>query len=462
MSDSSTTSSWETQRRSLLPASVIGTVLEWYDMFVYAQAASLIFATIFFPKFSSTAGTLAALATFGAGYVARPIGAVVFGHIGDKLGRKKALSFTLLLMGSATTLIGVLPSYATAGLLAPILLAVLRLLQGLGSGAEFAGSFVMIAEFAPRKRRGFWTSLPGMGVYIGIVLATIVGLTVFHLPKAQLYSWGWRLPFLISFVLIIIGLIMRLRMAESPVFEDLGQRQESRRIPIVAILRRSPRTLLLSILLTAPIAFNAYVASTYSLTYGVKHGASQFGVLIGSLLGAIVAMMLVPVAGRLSDHFGRRPVYITMTALSALTAVPYFLILDLGGNLPYWVAQALIIAPFTQALTGGQAAFLAELFEPRYRYTGVALSREFSTAILTSTAPIVALGLVSALGGKPWLLAGAMVVVSLAGLLGAAFLPETRGIDMHTTEHQVGPSSAEPTDPRDLATAGTAESGDRK
>jgi MFS family permease len=430
MSASSTTSSWNQQRRTLIPATVVGTVLEWYDMFVYAQAASLIFATIFFPSFSGSAGTLAALATFGAGYIARPVGAIVFGHIGDKLGRKTALSLTLIMMGLCSTLIGVLPTYESVGILAPTLLVALRLLQGLGSGAEFAGSFVMVAEFAPANRRGYWASLPGTGVYGGIILATIVGLTVFQLPDEQLYSWGWRLPFLVSFVLIIIGLVLRLRLAESPVFKDLKQRKEAHSIPFVAIFRKSPRTLLLAILLTAPIAFNAHVSSTYSLTFGVEQGVSRTGVLLGSLLGAIAAFCLVPVAGRLSDRFGRRPIYMIMTALGAVGSFPYFMLILAGTDVSFWAAHVLIMAPFTQALTGAQAAFLAELFEPRHRYTGVALSRELSTALLASIAPVTALGLITAAGGRPWLLAAFMSLLSLAAFAAAYFLPETRGKDM--------------------------------
>lgn len=430
MTDSPTTSSWNQQRRTLIPAAVVGTVLEWYDMFVYAQAASLIFATIFFPSFSGTAGTLAALATFGAGYIARPVGAIVFGHIGDKFGRKTALSLTLILMGMSTTLIGVLPTYEAAGIVAPILLVTLRLLQGLGSGAEFAGSFVMVAEFAPATRRGFWASLPGVGVYGGIILATIVGLTVFQLPDEQLYSWGWRLPFLVSFVLIIIGLVMRLRLSESPVFKDLAKRKESHSLPFVAIFKKSPKTLFLAILLTAPIAFNAHVSSTYALTFGVEQGVSRTGVLIGSLLGAIAAFILVPVAGRLSDRFGRRPIYMIMTGIGAVGTFPYFMLIMAGTDTAFWAAHVLVMAPFTQALTGAQAAFLTELFPSRHRYTGVALSRELSTALLASIAPVTALGLISAAGGRPWLLAGFMSLVSLAAFAGAFFLPESKGKDM--------------------------------
>ncbi|TPW78247.1 MFS transporter [Schumannella sp. 10F1B-5-1] len=425
-----TESSWRTQRRRLLPAATIGTVLEWYDMFVYAQAASLIFAKLFFPDIDPVLGTLASLATFGVGYVARPLGAIVFGYVGDRFGRKVALSATLILMGVATTLIGVLPTYATAGLVAPILLVILRLAQGLGSGAEYSGSFVMIAEITPPKSRGFWTAVPGTGVYGGIVLATLVGLTVFRLPDDQLYSWGWRLPFLVSFVLIVIGIIMRLRITESPVFKQFQERKARHTVPALAVLKKSPLTLVLAIFLTAPIAFNAYMSSTYALNYGVEHGVSTTGVLIGALLGAMAALVCTLIAGKLSDRFGRRAVFITMTAIGAVGTLPYFLLLGAGSDGSYWIAQAFIMAPFTQALTGAQAAFLAELFKPEFRYTGVAMSREFCTAIFTSIAPIAGLALVTANGGQPWLLAGVMSVVSLLGLIAAVLLPETRGVDM--------------------------------
>lgn len=433
MTATPTTTSWNQQKKTLVPAAVIGTVLEWYDMFVYAQAAALIFAQLFFPDFSAFAGSLAALATFGVGYVARPLGAIIFGHIGDKLGRKVALSSTLLLMGGATTLIGVLPTFAVVGVLAPILLVLLRLLQGVGAGAEYSGSFVMVAEAAPANRRGLWAAMPGVGVYGGIILASAVGLTVFQMPAEQLYSWGWRIPFLVSFALIIVGLVMRFRMAETRVFTELKKQAAVRKLPFVAVFRQAPTRLFLAMGLTAPIAFNAYVASTYALTYGVEHGVTQSGVLVGTLLGAATAFVLVPVIGRLSDRFGRRPVFITLAAIAAICVVPYFLLLNTGEDVPYWLAQMLIIAPFTQGLTGAQAAFLAELFEPEVRYTGVALSREICTAVVSSVAPVLALTLVTAAGGEPWVLAGAMAGFSLLGVVCAVLLPETHGIDMRSS-----------------------------
>lgn len=421
--------SWRASRR-LLPGMLVGTVLEWYDLFIYAQAAALVLGPLFFPQVSETAGTLAAFATFGVGYLARPLGAIIFGHIGDRYGRKRALIATLILMGVATTAIGLLPTYAAAGLAAPVLLTVLRLAQGLGAGAEYAGAFVMVAELAPRNRRGLWTSIPGTGIYGGVLLSAAVAAVVFTLPEAALYSWGWRVPFLVSFLLIGVGMYLRLRITETPVFTELAQRKAVRKLPVLTVLKEMPLRLFLAVLLTTPIAFNAYVALTYSITFSVEQGLSDTDALIGILLGSAVALVSVPTAGWASDRFGRRPVYLTLAALTAVVAIPYFWLLSTGQPPATWAAQALLMGPVAFAVTGAQAAFLAELFDSRYRYSGVALSRELSTAALTAPAPVIAISLTAAAGGAPWLTAGLMALVGVVCFVAVLALPETAGIDL--------------------------------
>ncbi|MBM0237415.1 MFS transporter [Micromonospora sp. ATA32] len=421
---------WMESRRRLLPAMVVGTILEWYDLFIYAQAAALVFGVLFFPQFSSGAATLAAFATFGVGYLARPLGAVVFGHIGDKYGRKRALVTTLILMGFSTTAVGFLPTYTSIGIAAPLLLVLLRLLQGLGAGAEYAGAFVMVAEVAPARRRGFWTSVPGVGLYGGVLLASLVAAFVFTLPKETLYAWGWRVPFLISFVLIGVGLYMRLRVVESPVYEEMAERKAVRRLPIITVFREAPKRLFLAVLLTAPIAFHAYIGLTYALTYSAQRGATAKEAVIGTVLASTVALVSVPIAGRLSDRFGRRPVYLVLAAASGVIAFPYFLLLSTGEPALIWLAQAALMGPAVFALTGAQAAFLAELFDSRYRYSGVAMSREISTAALSAPAPVIAISLANLSGGDPWLTAGVMVLISAACFVAVLVLPETRGRDM--------------------------------
>jgi MFS family permease len=422
---------WQETRRFVLPATLVGTFLEWFDMFVYAQAAALIFPKLFFPTFSPLAGTLASFATFGVGYLARPIGAIVFGHIGDRHGRRFSLICTLILMGGATVLVGCLPTYSAIGIGAAVLLVVLRLAQGLGSGAEYAGSLTMVAEIAPPARRGFWTAVPGSGIYAGQMLAAIIGVTVFSvLPKSSLLTWGWRLPFLLSVVLIIVGVLMRLRIGESPVFEKMERQQTIRKVPALTVFHRAPLRLVLSIALTMPIAFNAYMTSTYGLTFSVSRGVSNRDALIGTILGTGLTIFLVPLSGYLSDRFGRKRVFLTTCALGGLAAFPYFALLDTGDTGLLWLAQLVLVAPTILSLTGAQAAFLPELFASAYRYSGVAMSRELSTAGLTSVTPIVGLALVAALHGQPWLVAAAMVVVSLISFVAVSFLPETRGVEL--------------------------------
>jgi MHS family shikimate/dehydroshikimate transporter-like MFS transporter len=423
--------SWAQTRRYVLPAGFVGTFLEWFDMFVYAQAAALIFPHLFFPKLDPTAGTLASFATFGVGYLARPIGGIIFGHVGDRHGRKMALVMTLTLMGCATVLVGCLPTYSAIGIAAPILLVILRLAQGLGSGAEYAGSLTLVGELAPAQQRGFWTSVCGSGIYLGQMSAAIIAVTLFStLNTADLYSWGWRIPFLASILLIVVGIVMRMRISESPVFQALEQRQNVRKVPAFTVFHKAPLRLVLSLALTAPIAFNSYMTTTYGLTFSVGRGVPKSDTLIGVILACAAAIFLVPLTGYLSDRYGRKPVFLIQVALTGIIAFPYFAILNSGSVPLLYLGSVLLIAPTLFAMTGSQAPYLPELFASAYRYSGVAMSRELTTAGLTSFTPIVGLALVSLLNGQPWALAGACLFVSLLSFTAVCFLPETRGIIM--------------------------------
>jgi MFS transporter, MHS family, shikimate and dehydroshikimate transport protein len=421
---------WAESRSRLIPASLVGSLIEWYDIAIYGQAAALVFATLFFPGFSPTAGLVAAFATFGVGYFARPLGAVLFGHIGDRYGRRGALVGTLLLMGVATVFIGVLPTYAAVGLLAPVLLVACRLLQGLAVGAEYVGAVTMVAEFAPTRRRGYYSAIPASGVFLGIGLAAAVSGLVSLLPPDQLLSWGWRVPFLLSLIVVGVGLIIRLRVPETPVFADLKAARARTRVPALEMLKAMPGRLLLVMVANGPLAFNIYVIQTYSLSYLANHKVASSVSLFALLIGCAVGAVAIPLVGRLSDRLGRKPVYLVVSAFCAVISFPFFWLLDSGNPTLIVIAFALALGGGCLAMFGSQAAYYAELFPAAYRFSGFALGREIPGAILAGPAPVIAVGLVAVAGGSPWLLAVALVVVAVASAAAVAALPETRGVPL--------------------------------
>jgi len=380
-------------------ASLVGTTIEWYDFFLYGTAAALVFNKLFFPTFDPMAGTLASFGTYTVGFIARPFGGIVIGHYGDRIGRKAMLVLTLVVMGVATMLIGVLPTYRGLGLWAAVLLVVLRVAQGFGVGGEWGGAVLMTVEHAPAGRRGFYGSWPQIGVPAGLLLSTLVFSLFSRLPDETFLSWGWRVPFLLSGLLVIVGLVIRLRLVETPAFAKLKGAAREARLPIVEVLRRYPREVAVAV--GARIAENGafYIYSVFVLVYGTQHvKMPRQTILDGVLLGAAMDLLLIPFFGALSDRIGRRPVYLFGAVMTAVLAFPLFWMLDTGSPHLVWAALMLSFAFGHAAMYGPQAAFFAELFGTDVRYSGASLGAQLSSVLAGGLSPFIATALLAAYG----------------------------------------------------------------
>ena len=375
-------------------ASLIGTAVEWYDYFIYGTAAAIVFGPLFFPKFSATAGTMAAFATFSVGFLARPLGAVVMGHFGDRVGRKSMLVVSLLTIGLATTGIGLLPTYASAGVLAPTLLVALRFLQGIGVGGEWGGAVLLAVEHAPPKRKGFYGSFPQMGVPAGLILANLVFLAVSGaLGRDAFLAWGWRVPFLASALLVVIGLVIRFKVAESPDFERLKRGGERERRPLVAVLRRHPVEVLLGAGALVGNSAVGYIFMAYLLSYGTTVlGLSRNLLLTSVLIGALAWLAAIPWASGLSDRHGRARVLLAGSV--GLTAVALSLFALVNTRSPALIVTALVASGVFLGITYGPlAALMSELFPANVRYSGASLAYQIGAVVGGGIAPTVAAGL---------------------------------------------------------------------
>ena len=438
----------EGQRTSLwqvIGASVIGTVMEWYDFFIYAAAAALVFPALFFPESEPLTGTLLAFGTYALGFFVRPVGGIIFGNLGDKIGRKTILIITLLLMGIATTLIGVLPTFERLGLWAAVLLLVLRILQGLGAGAEFGGAVIMAAEYSPQGKRGLYASLPCTGVAIGLLLSSGVFALFSALPEEQFLAWGWRIPFLLSIVVVAVGLYVRLRVMETPVFSHVKETNTEVGMPVLEVVRSHPRNLLVAIGARFSENGNAYIIQTFTLTYvATQLGMSDSVALTGVLISAAIGIFTIPLFGALSDRVGRRPVYMFGSAFMALFSFPFFWLLNTEVNVLIWLAIVLANSVGVYSMFAPQAAYFSELFDTRVRFSGLALAREVSAPFAGGIAPFVATYLLSRTGTY-WPIALYMLVLALITLVALAFGPETYRREMSEEEvmkESVGPQQA--------------------
>jgi MFS transporter, MHS family, shikimate and dehydroshikimate transport protein len=388
-----------TSIRKVVVASFIGTTIEWYDYFIYGTAAALVFPQLFFPEFSPLAGTLASFATFAVGFAARPLGGVIFGHYGDKIGRKAMLVTTLLIMGIATFFVGCLPTFDQIGIWAPILLVALRLVQGLGLGGEWGGAVLMAVEHSPDDQRGLNGSWPQMGVPAGLVLGTGVFAAVSAISGGGFEVWGWRVPFLLSIILIGVGLFIRLSIYESPAFSRVRESGTEARMPIVDVLRTYPRNVILGVGSRIGIDAAFYILAVYSLTHiSTNLGLSQNIGLLAVSIAALIEIFTIPAFASLSDRVGRRPLLIGGAALLGLWTFPFFWLLNTESTLLIILAVVVGLAVAHAAVYGTQASFYAELFGTRVRYSGASFSYQISGIFGGALAPLIATSLFPAGG----------------------------------------------------------------
>ncbi|MDA3625668.1 MFS transporter [Saccharopolyspora oryzae] len=423
-------------------ASLIGTTIEWYDFFLYGTMAALVFSQLFFTDLDAATGTIASFATFAAGFLARPIGGIAFGYFGDRVGRKTSLIASLSLMGVSTFLIGILPSYNTIGALAPVLLSILRMLQGFALGGEWAGAAALATEHADERKRGFYGGWVQLGSTAGGVLstATVLVLTTV-LDKQSFLTWGWRTPFLFSAILVIVGMFIRLKVEETPVFQQMQQEGRSRRIPLAAVLQRQWKTVLLIIGMHLGNTTIAFLTSVFLLSYGTQQiGMESNVVLMAKFISGLLLMTLVsmPVAA-LGDRIGRRPVYLAGTIGLMVTAFPTFWLFD-TGSFPLALLAITLISLANVLMYQTQGAFFTEIFDPEVRCTGAALGVQIATVIGGGTAPIIATSMLALSGGHSWSIACYLIVIGLISTACTLLVKESRPLSSRQ-RHEVAAES---------------------
>ncbi|GLY68804.1 MFS transporter [Amycolatopsis taiwanensis] len=408
-------------------AAVVGSVLEWYDFFLFSTSAALVFDKIFFSGESEFAATLASFATFAVGFAARPFGGLILAHFGDRWGRKPVLLATLVLMGFGTLIIGVLPTYAQIGVWAPALLVFCRILQGLGVGAELGGAYVWTTESAKPTNRGFYAALPGAGEFIGVVAASGAMSIVSSLDEDQFLGWGWRLPYLASVIVIIAGLVLRYFSEESDTFKAAVSEGKQQKAPVVTAVRSHGKTIGLMIGAGCATAIASYSIQGYLPSYTTHQlGLPKNVAVIAITVASALSVFGIPIGGWLSDHVGRRPLIIGGGIAIAVFAVPFWLLVGTRSLPLITLAVCVGFGILLNSMIFGPAgSFFSELLPTEVRYTGLVLARETTAVVFSGTAPFVAALLVHANGDRPWLLAGYMALSGIITAVAVRFLPET-------------------------------------
>ncbi|MDT3665215.1 MFS transporter [Cronobacter dublinensis] len=414
------------KNRKVLIASLTGSAIEWFDYFLYGTAAALVFNKIFFPMVDPVIGLILSWLSFSLTFFIRPIGGVFFAHIGDRIGRKKTLVLTLSLMGGATVMIGLLPTYETIGIWAPVLLILMRIIQGMGIGGEWGGALLLAYEYAPEKRKGFFGSIPQAGVTIGMLMATFIVSLMTLFSEAQFLAWGWRIPFLLSAVLVLLGLWIRRGIDETPDFQQAKRTGQLSKTPLRVTVRHHWREVLiaagLKVVETAPF----YIFSTFVVSYAtttLDYEKSQ--ALESVTLAALVATILIPLMGLLSDKIGRKRMYAVSVMLLGAFIVPWFMLLDTGTTWGIVLATVIAFGVLWAPITAVLGTLCSEIFDARVRYTGITLGYQLGAALAGGTAPLIATGLLAHSGGDwtpvAWYLA-VTVAISLLAILCASRL----------------------------------------
>lgn len=411
--------------KQIATASLLGTSLEWFDFFIFSTMSAIVFNQLFFTNLSPLMGTVSALATFATGFLTRPLGAIIFGHFGDKIGRKSTMVITMMLMGIGTFAVGVLPTYETIGVWAPLLLILLRLIQGLGLGGEWGGAVLICVEHASQNKRGLYGSIPQLGVPLGSILSAGVIALVTMLPQEQFLSWGWRLPFQLSILLVMAGLFVRLRIMETEAFNNAKEEGSLTKLPIMEVIRSTPKRTLLALGTRFSESATSNIFGTFMLVYITQEVGMPrtFGVL-GTMVASTLALILIPIAGALSDRFGRRLIYLAGAGFTVLFAFPAFWLMDTGNPIMIWLSLVLGFAVGWGLMYGPQAAFYAELFDPSVRYSAIGFVYSIGALPTGAIASAVATVLL-AWAGDSWPISLYLILMALITIVTTFMLPET-------------------------------------
>lgn len=412
--------------RTVAAASAIGTTIEWYDFLIYATAASLVLNTLFFPTHDPLVGKLLSIGTIGVGFFARPLGAIILSHFGDRLGRKSMLILTLVSMGAATMLIGLLPTYATIGIAAPILLVACRLIQGIAVGGEWGGAVLMAIEHAPAHKRGFYGSIVQIGFPLGLALGTLSFFALAYLDEEQFMSWGWRLPFLASALLVVVGTYIRLRVEETPDFERNVREGTIERFPVLQTIRRHPKDLLIGLGARITEISWIYVLTIFGLSYAVTNLGLSRNLVLGAIaLGAIGELITIPLFGALSDRVGRRPVYMLGCVAAIALAFPIFWGIETKDPATVILAFVVGMSVGHGIMYGVQASFLSEMFPSNLRYSGASLGYQLAAPIGGGLVPVAAAAVVGVTSGATWPVSLLMIAIALATIVAVLYAKET-------------------------------------